>query len=197
MIWDVPTWPRCANRRAGRGPTAPTCSGVERTLSRRRRRLDPWRQTDPRRPPSGSPTGGHESGGTLPTFADIRGREMLSKRTTGRECQTRARPLGTLGDGGVLTDFFEKVEDCMCGTIPPPLHTPRSVVPRTSSPGLGRTVCGHGRQVRAQPGLGGSLLLHRRVCLRRSAMTIRLARCAAASIGANRSAIEVTHFSKA
>ena len=85
----------------------------------------------------------------------------------------------------------------MCSTIPPPLHTPRSVVARTSSPGLGRTVCGHGRQVRAQPGLGGSLLLHRRVCLWRSTMTIRLARCAAASIGANRSAIEVTHFSKA
>ena len=42
-----PTWPRCASHPAGRGPTAPACSVVERMLSRRPHTLDSWRQRAP------------------------------------------------------------------------------------------------------------------------------------------------------
>jgi hypothetical protein len=44
--------------------------------------------------------------------------------------------------------------------------------------------------MRSEPGLGGSFLARRRVYLWPVPMTIRLVRCAAASIGANRSAIK-------
>ena len=56
-------------------------------------------------------------------------------------------------------------------------------------PGLGRTVCGDGRQVRAEPGFGGCVLARRRVQLLPAPITIRLVRSFAASIGANQLSI--------
>jgi hypothetical protein len=50
--------------------------------------------------------------------------------------------------------------------------------------------------VRAEPGFGGCVLARRRVHLWPAPMTIRLVRSFAASIGANRSAIEESQFSE-
>ena len=82
------------------------------------------------------------------------------------------------------------------GDLPPPRHSPRPIVARTSSPGLGRTVCGDGRQVRAEPGFGGWVLARRRVQLLPAPITIRLVRSFAASIGANQLSIWRLFFTR-
>jgi hypothetical protein len=75
----------------------------------------------------------------------------------------------------------ERLRQCIEATFRRPRHSPRSVAARSPAPGLGRTVCGDGRQVRAEPAFGGCVLARRRVYLWPAPMTIRLVRSFAAS----------------